>query len=75
MGIINVAGDGEVTADGKVYPFKKLDCLYIGKGVKEVSFSSKDALQPAVFYIVGTGACQLSNGFNDHEAGCKSKCR
>jgi 4-deoxy-L-threo-5-hexosulose-uronate ketol-isomerase len=56
IGIINVAGDGEVTADGQTYAVNKLDCLYIGKGVKEVSFSSKDAAQPAVFYILSAPA-------------------
>jgi 4-deoxy-L-threo-5-hexosulose-uronate ketol-isomerase len=56
MGIINVAGDGEVTADGQTYAVNKLDCLYMGKGVKEVSFSSKDAAQPAVFYILSAPA-------------------
>jgi 4-deoxy-L-threo-5-hexosulose-uronate ketol-isomerase len=56
MGIINVAGDGKVTADGQTYAVNKLDCLYIGKGVKEVSFSSNDAAQPAVFYILSTPA-------------------
>jgi 4-deoxy-L-threo-5-hexosulose-uronate ketol-isomerase len=56
IGIINVAGDGEVTADGQTYAVNKLDCLYIGKGVKEVSFSSNDATQPAVFYILSAPA-------------------
>jgi 4-deoxy-L-threo-5-hexosulose-uronate ketol-isomerase len=56
IGIINVAGDGEITADGKVYPLKKLDCLYIGKGVKQVSFASKNTAQPAVFYILSAPA-------------------
>lgn len=56
IGIINVAGEGAVTADGQTYPVNKLDCLYIGKGVKEVSFLSKDASQPAVFYILSTPA-------------------
>jgi 4-deoxy-L-threo-5-hexosulose-uronate ketol-isomerase len=56
IGIINVAGDGEVRADGKLYPLKKLDCLYIGKGVKEVIFSSIDAAQPAVFYLLSAPA-------------------
>jgi 4-deoxy-L-threo-5-hexosulose-uronate ketol-isomerase len=52
IGIINVAGDGEVVADGRAYPLKKLDCLYIGKGVKSVTFSSKDPASPAVFYLL-----------------------
>ena len=56
IGIINVAGDGEITADGQVYSLKKLDCLYIGKGVKSVAFSSKDAASPAVFYLLSAPA-------------------
>ncbi|TSD66253.1 5-dehydro-4-deoxy-D-glucuronate isomerase [Inquilinus sp. KBS0705] len=56
MGIINVAGNGEITVDGQVYPVNKLDCLYIGKGVKEVSFMSTDTANPAVFYILSAPA-------------------
>jgi len=56
IGIINVAGDGEITADGQTYAVNKLDCLYIGKGVKEVSLLSKDNANPAVFYILSCPA-------------------
>ncbi|MDB4902383.1 MAG: 5-dehydro-4-deoxy-D-glucuronate isomerase [Mucilaginibacter sp.] len=56
LGIINVSGDGAVIADGKTYQLKKLDCLYIGKGVKHVVFSSDDASQPAVFYLLSAPA-------------------
>lgn len=56
IGIINVAGDGEVTADGKTFQVNKLDCLYIGKGTKSVSFTSKSSTQPAVFYILSAPA-------------------
>jgi 4-deoxy-L-threo-5-hexosulose-uronate ketol-isomerase len=56
MGIINVGGNGEITADGETYPVNKLDCLYLGVGVKEVSFASTDAAQPAVFYILSAPA-------------------
>ncbi|RFZ81354.1 5-dehydro-4-deoxy-D-glucuronate isomerase [Mucilaginibacter terrenus] len=56
IGIINVGGDGTVTADGQRYEMKKLDCLYIGKGAKEVSFSSADASKPAVYYILSCPA-------------------
>ena len=56
MGIINVGGNGAVTADGKSYPVNKLDCLYLGKGIKEVSFVSTNAGQPAVFYILSAPA-------------------
>ena len=56
IGIINVAGDGTITADGQSFDLKKLDCLYIGKGTKNVIFSSKDAKKPAVFYILSAPA-------------------
>jgi 4-deoxy-L-threo-5-hexosulose-uronate ketol-isomerase len=56
IGIINVAGDGTVTADGQSFELKKLDCLYIGKGVKRVTFSSNNEVQPAVFYMLSCPA-------------------
>ena len=56
LGIINVAGNGKVVADGKTYQLGKLDCLYIGKGTKSVSFSSDDAKTPAVFYLLSCPA-------------------
>ena len=56
MGIINVAGDGEVNVDGKSYPVNKLDCLYIGKGAKYITFASADSNEPAVFYILSCPA-------------------
>lgn len=55
-GIINVAGDGEVNADGKIYKLKKLDCLYLGKGVKQVTFTATDAGQAPVFYLLSSPA-------------------
>lgn len=59
IGIINIAGDGQVTADGKTYSLKKMDCLYLGKGVKEVSFSAADSSTPPVFYLLSAPAHQV----------------
>jgi len=56
IGIINVAGDGIVTVGDKSFNLKKLDCLYIGKGTKNVAFSSCDAQTPAVFYMLSAPA-------------------
>ncbi|MEN0055873.1 MAG: 5-dehydro-4-deoxy-D-glucuronate isomerase [Mucilaginibacter sp.] len=56
IGIINVAGDGIVTADGKSFEVNKLDCLYIGKGTKNVTFASKNSAEPAVFYLLSAPA-------------------
>jgi 4-deoxy-L-threo-5-hexosulose-uronate ketol-isomerase len=56
IGIINVAGNGSVTAGGKTYPVNKLECLYIGKGTKSVVFASEDPANPAVFYLLSAPA-------------------
>ncbi|HYE56773.1 MAG TPA: 5-dehydro-4-deoxy-D-glucuronate isomerase [Chitinophagaceae bacterium] len=56
MGIINVGGDGVIVADEKEFVLQKLDCLYLGKGVKEVSFRSSNAEQPAVFFVLSAPA-------------------
>jgi len=56
IGIINVAGEGEIIVDGKSYNLKKLDCLYVGKGARTIAFLSKDAQKPAVFYLLSAPA-------------------
>ncbi|MGI4803394.1 MAG: 5-dehydro-4-deoxy-D-glucuronate isomerase, partial [Janthinobacterium lividum] len=56
IGIINVGGNGKVEADGQTFDLEKLTCLYLGKGTKEVSFSSVDPNQPAVFYLLSSPA-------------------
>lgn len=54
LGIINVGGAGTVTADGTTYNLNKLDCLYLGKGTREVSFSSNDG--SARFFLLSAPA-------------------
>lgn len=56
MGIINVGGKGTVTADGVAYEMDKLECVYLGKGTKDVGFSSLAADAPACFYILSLPA-------------------
>ena len=56
IGIINVAGDGKVEVDGTSYDVSKMDCLYVGKGAKKVSFSSNDPENPAVYYLLSSPA-------------------
>ena len=56
MGIINVGGKGTVTADGVAYEIEKLECVYLGKGTQEVSFSSSDANAQAMFYVLSAPA-------------------
>jgi len=56
MGIINVGGEGIINLEKGEHRLQKLDCLYIGQGEKQVSFSSVNASEPAVFYILSTPA-------------------
>lgn len=55
LGIINVGKKGIVSADGKDYPLDYKEALYLGKGVKEISFHpAKDG--EACYYINSTPA-------------------
>ncbi|SUJ15416.1 4-deoxy-L-threo-5-hexosulose-uronate ketol-isomerase [Sphingobacterium spiritivorum] len=56
LGIINVGGKGSVEIDGTVYELDYKEALYIGKGNKEIFFSSEDAQKPAKFYMNSTPA-------------------
>jgi 4-deoxy-L-threo-5-hexosulose-uronate ketol-isomerase len=58
IGIINVGAKGTVTADGVPYAIDTLECVYLGKGTKEVSFTSASAATPAHFYLLSTPAHQ-----------------
>jgi len=51
LGVINVGGEGIVTADKTEFRLKYKEALYLGKGTKEVGFSSVDSKNPAHFYI------------------------
>ncbi|HEV2355075.1 MAG TPA: 5-dehydro-4-deoxy-D-glucuronate isomerase [Puia sp.] len=56
IGIINVGGKGSVHAGDSRYELDKLDCLYIGRGVKEVSFGSLHPDHPAAFFLLSAPA-------------------
>lgn len=49
LGIINIAGKGQVTVDGEKHELEKLDCLYIGMGKQKVVFTSSSKANPAKF--------------------------
>ncbi len=56
LGVINIAGKGIVSVDGKEYVLKNKEAIYVGKGSKEITFSSIDANTPAKFYFSSTPA-------------------
>lgn len=51
MGVINVGGDGYITIDGTKHDLNFKDAIYIGRGSKDIIFSSNDENNPAKFYI------------------------
>lgn len=56
IGIFNIGGEGTIKADGEEFRMGYKDCLYITKGTKEVTFTSKDSSNPAKFYMVSAPA-------------------
>ena len=51
LGVINIGGKGTVTIDGKVWNVGYKEGMYIGKGSKDIRFSSEDPANPAKFYL------------------------
>lgn len=56
VGVINVGGSGLVKVKDKEYALDYKESLYIGKDSGEVVFSSRDAANPAKFYLLSTPA-------------------
>lgn len=52
LGVLNMGAKGTVTVDGSAHELEKCDCLYIGRGSREISFSSTDPSDPAGFYLI-----------------------
>ncbi len=52
LGVLNIGGNGTVSVDGKTFALDHLDCLYISRGSRDVSFSSSDTTRPAEFYLL-----------------------
>ncbi len=52
LGVLNVGGAGVVTVDGAAYNMTNRDGLYIGRGSKEITFTSNDASKPAQYYLL-----------------------
>ncbi len=67
IGIINVGGPGTVTAGEDTFTLEKLGCVYVGKGIENVTFSSEDAENPAQYYLLS------SPSHSPHPTRCYSK--
>ena len=56
VGIYNIGGTGSVQVGGECFELQYKEALYIGRGDREVRFTSNDARQPAKFYFNSTTA-------------------
>jgi 4-deoxy-L-threo-5-hexosulose-uronate ketol-isomerase len=52
LGILNIGGQGTVAVDGQQFEMAERDCLYVGRGSQNVTFTSADAARPAAFYLL-----------------------
>ena len=56
MAVINIGGEGTIILDGVEHEMVQYDGMYIGKGTKEIAFTSKDKENPAKFYMNSASA-------------------
>ncbi len=52
MGAINIGGTGRVLVDGREFSLATRECLYIGRGSREIEFASESAEHPARFFLL-----------------------
>lgn len=52
LGVLNLGAAGTVAVDGKEFRLAPLECLYVGRGSRDVRFASDRAETPACFYLV-----------------------
>lgn len=50
LGAINIGGSGVVNVDGESYEIGHEEAIYIGKGARDIRFTSVDPSDPARFY-------------------------
>ena len=58
LGIINIGGNAVITADQDTFSLSHKEALYLGKGVRQVTFASEDPLKPAKLYVNSAPAHQ-----------------
>jgi 4-deoxy-L-threo-5-hexosulose-uronate ketol-isomerase len=52
IGILNIGGKGKVHVDQQTYTLENCDALYVGRGSRNITFESNDAVQHARFYLI-----------------------
>jgi 4-deoxy-L-threo-5-hexosulose-uronate ketol-isomerase len=52
IGVINIGKPGTIVVDGESFEMDNRDSLYIGRGSREVAFSSASGSDPARYYFV-----------------------
>src|SRR4029077_17536987 len=52
LGVLNIAAGGMMPDRPENYPLDNLDCLYVGRGTKEIAFESTNPDSPAAFYLL-----------------------
>ena len=52
LGVINIGGPGGIHVDGEDFELENRDSLYVGRGSREISFTSQSEDQPASFYML-----------------------
>ncbi len=52
VGIMNLAGPGQIITDGKEWDINKCETLYVGRGTQSVSMKSVNPEDPAYFYLI-----------------------
>ncbi len=52
IGVLNIGGKGKVSVNKNSFSLANRDVLYIGRGTKEIVFSSDKIAEPAAFYLL-----------------------
>jgi len=52
LGVLNIGSAGRVTVDGMSHALAARDCLYVGRGSRQISFASEKATEPAQLYLL-----------------------
>ena len=52
LGILNIGQTGTVIVDGQSHTMDNLDCLYVGRGSKDIQFVCDRSKNPAKYYLL-----------------------